>query len=195
MAFYRRNLPHWHPPGRGLFITWRLHFSIEKLHYLARPEIAEIVIRTLHYHEKELHSYELITWVVMSNHVHMLVNPLTDPRVFMKSLKNFSARNANLCLDRMGKAFWQREYFDHWMRTGSEALETIDYIELNPVHAGIVRNREEYLWSSARQGSSGLQTGAPLSGPAASDLRSGERSYRRAELPTDAYSPLPMRIP
>src|SRR5260370_35173048 len=28
MAFYRRNLPHWHPEGASLFLTWRLFGSL-----------------------------------------------------------------------------------------------------------------------------------------------------------------------
>jgi len=27
-TFYHRNLPHWHPPGRSIFLTWRLHGSL-----------------------------------------------------------------------------------------------------------------------------------------------------------------------
>lgn len=26
--FYNRNLPHWHPPGRAIFLTWRLYGSL-----------------------------------------------------------------------------------------------------------------------------------------------------------------------
>src|SRR6266851_2545672 len=28
MTFYRRNLPHWHPEGKTIFITWRLYNSL-----------------------------------------------------------------------------------------------------------------------------------------------------------------------
>ncbi|HTQ62262.1 MAG TPA: transposase [Candidatus Solibacter sp.] len=28
MTFYRRNLPHWHPEGKSIFITWRLYRSL-----------------------------------------------------------------------------------------------------------------------------------------------------------------------
>src|SRR6266851_3973849 len=28
MAFYRRNLPHWHPEGASIFLTWRLYGSL-----------------------------------------------------------------------------------------------------------------------------------------------------------------------
>src|SRR5208283_4572357 len=30
MSFYRRNLPHWHPEGKAIFITWRLFGSLPK---------------------------------------------------------------------------------------------------------------------------------------------------------------------
>jgi REP element-mobilizing transposase RayT len=30
VTFYRRNLPHWHPDSKALFITWRLHGSLPK---------------------------------------------------------------------------------------------------------------------------------------------------------------------
>src|SRR5687767_5717357 len=29
-TFYHRNLPHWHPPWRSIFLTWRLHGSLPK---------------------------------------------------------------------------------------------------------------------------------------------------------------------
>src|SRR5258707_7972354 len=28
MGFYRRNLPHWHPEGAAIFLTWRLYGSL-----------------------------------------------------------------------------------------------------------------------------------------------------------------------
>ena len=30
MTYYERNLPHWHPEGRAIFLTWRLHGSLPK---------------------------------------------------------------------------------------------------------------------------------------------------------------------
>src|ERR1043165_102003 len=29
-TFYHRNLPHWHPPGRSIFLTWRLYGSLSQ---------------------------------------------------------------------------------------------------------------------------------------------------------------------
>ena len=30
MSYYYRNLPHWHPEGAAIFLTWRLHGSYDK---------------------------------------------------------------------------------------------------------------------------------------------------------------------
>ena len=29
-GYYQRNLPHWQPEGRAIFLTWRLHGSLPK---------------------------------------------------------------------------------------------------------------------------------------------------------------------
>ncbi len=149
VTFYWRNLPHWHPGGKNLFISWRLHATIADRHWLARPDIAQIVVDTLAFGEKELRHYELIAWVVMSNHVHALVFPYVESRIFMKRLKGFSARKANALLHRTATAFWQREYFDHWIRSETECQKTIAYIESNPVRAGVAKQPADFRWSSA----------------------------------------------
>ena len=148
MAFYRRHLPHWHPCGKALFITWKLHPSIQGQHYLSRPEIAQVVTDSIRYAESNLRHYNLHAWVVMSNHVHLLLDPLVEPAVFVNTLKSFTARRANILLDRTGAPLWQREYFDHWLRSRSEFDETVACIETNPVRAGLVEKPEEFRWSS-----------------------------------------------
>jgi REP element-mobilizing transposase RayT len=149
VAFYRRHLPHWHPSGKALFITWRLHQSIQNEHYLAQPDIATIVTDAIRYTERNLRYYDLHAWVVMSNHVHLLLSPLAEPAVFLNVLKSFTSRSANALLHRTGTPFWQHEYFDHWLRSRSEFDETVIYIESNPVRAGLVERPEDFRWSSA----------------------------------------------
>ena len=161
VAFYRRHLPHWHSPGKTLFITWKLHGSVQDEHYLARPEIAETLTDAIRYAGSNLKYYDLRAWVVMSNHVHLLVSPLKEPARFVNTLKSFTARHANVLLDRTGTPFWQREYFDHWLRSPSEHDETVAYIETNPVRAGLVEKPEDFRWSSASK-TSGLEAGPTI---------------------------------
>jgi type I restriction enzyme R subunit/putative DNA methylase len=116
--------------------------------YLRRPEIATIVVDSL-YKGVELGHYLLHAYVVMPNHVHLLIEPLTHPTRLLKSLKGFTARSANQALGLTGAPFWQKESYDHWVRNDQEFARIVAYIENNPVKAGLVKTPEQFPWSSA----------------------------------------------
>jgi hypothetical protein len=67
----------------------------------------------------------------------------------MQSWKRFIARESNKILGREG-TFWQREYWDTYMRDAAQTLKAIKYIENNPVKAKLVRETKDWPWSSAR---------------------------------------------
>ena len=119
--------------------------------WLKREDIAQVVADALYTGAGKLQHFELHAWVIMWNHVHMLVNPLVEPRKFMQSLKGFTARQANLILHRTGEPFWQSESYDHWVRDRDEFARITAYIENNPVRAGLVTNPADYKWSSANR--------------------------------------------
>ena len=104
---------------------------------------------SLQYAERSLHFYDLHAWVIMSNHVHMLVSPKVEPVRFLHSVKGYTAREANRILQRTGERFWQDESFDHWIRDEQGFKRIQNYIEQNPVRAGLVTLPEQYRWSSA----------------------------------------------
>jgi REP element-mobilizing transposase RayT len=88
----------------------------------------------------------------MANHVHVLLTPQVDAKKIVHSLKGYSAREANKLLERTGMPFWQREYYDHWIRDGREFDKIRFYIENNSVAAGLVTEADKYPWSSAAEG-------------------------------------------
>jgi putative transposase len=179
MAYYERNLPHWHPEGCAIFVTWRLYGSLPESvlaelkrskkiagRQFARAEqfldqaefgptwlrdarIAALVQSSILKGAAELNEYALLAYVIMPNHVHMLVQPRTAMQRVTKGIKGVTARAANLLLGRVGRPFWQAESFDHWARTETESEKIGRYIENNPVKAGLVRRAEEWRWSSA----------------------------------------------
>ncbi len=112
--------------------------------YLRRPDIAQIVVGSIH-KGVGLGHYELSAYVVMANHVHLLIRPLIAPDRLLKSLKGATAREANRLLGRTGEPFWQKESYDHCVRNRIEFEKIRIYIEANPVKAGLVRNPEDYL--------------------------------------------------
>jgi REP element-mobilizing transposase RayT len=76
--------------------------------------------------------YELRDYVVMPNHVHAIIAPLGAHLLssIIHSWKSFTANKINQALNLRG-AFWQKESFDHIVRS-SESLEKFrEYIEVN----------------------------------------------------------------
>jgi REP element-mobilizing transposase RayT len=172
----RRRLPHIYRQGERLFVTFRLQGVLPPAHFappakatagqafvymdryldaarrgpahLRRPEIAQIVVDSIH-KGVQLGHYQLHAWVVMPNHVHLLIEPLMDPSRILKSLKGFTARAANQALGCTGEAFWQKESYDHWVRNDREYGRILAYIEENPVKAGLVKTPDAFRRSSA----------------------------------------------
>jgi len=117
--------------------------------YLARPELADLVVEALLDGQDVHHDYILHAFVVMPNRVHLLFTPKATVPKLMQGLKGRTARRANQILKRTGRAFWQEESYDHWVRDEREFGRIRAYIEENPVRAGWVAVAQDYLWSSA----------------------------------------------
>jgi hypothetical protein len=83
----------------------------------------------------------------------MKTYPTRDPpnpsRTDMHSVKLYSARHCNKLLGTRG-AFWQDESYDHCVFDFEELGRVVEYVEKNPVRAGLVRIPEEWPFSSAR---------------------------------------------
>lgn len=92
--------------------------------------------------------YELSAYTVMPNHVHLLVKPLVTLPKLTKSLKGITAKRANQMLASTGSTFWQEESYDHLVRNDTEFYRIRNYIEENPVRAGLVNSPADFRWSS-----------------------------------------------
>ncbi len=119
--------------------------------WLKEPRIGEMVAGALQFFDGE--RYDLRSWVVMPNHVHVILRPLGVHLLdqIVKSWKGFTAREANKLLTRTGSGFWSREYYDHFIRDDAEYARLADYIHDNPVKAGLCRRWEDWRWSSAHR--------------------------------------------
>jgi putative transposase len=108
-----------------------------------------MIVEALQYNADTLGHYALHAFVVMPNHVHVLVTPAIPLPKLTKSLKGITAKRANAMLALTGRPFWQEESFDRLVRNEGEFESIRNYIEGNPVRAGLVGDASEYRWSSA----------------------------------------------
>jgi putative transposase len=119
---------------------------------LASPEAAKIVENALLFGARE--RYQLFAWCVMANHVHTLLTPRWELKKVTQGIKGYTAHEINGIIGRRGQRFWQDESYDHWARDEQEMHRIIQYIENNPVAAGLRERAEDWPWSSARLRSS-----------------------------------------
>lgn len=70
--------------------------------YLQSPAIADIVVEAIAHNASTLSHYELHAFVVMPNHVHLLLTPAIPLPKITKSLKGITAKRANLVLGLTG---------------------------------------------------------------------------------------------
>ena len=174
-TFHRRRLPHYYSAGQATFLTWRLHGSLPANRsfppaiasgqaframdrildsactgplFLRMPELAKMVMEAILYRDQR--TCQVHSFVIMPNHVHLLMTPFDRVSKVMQSLKRFTAREGNRMLGLTGRPFWQDESFDRLVRNDTEFERIVEYIERNPVMAGLAATPEEFPWSSAR---------------------------------------------
>jgi type I restriction enzyme R subunit/putative DNA methylase len=141
--------------------------------FLAREPIAHLVVASLQ-RGVLLGQYELGAYAIMANHVHVLLLPKVSASRLLCSVKGATAREANRILGRTGEAFWQAESYDHWVRDESEWRRIANYIEDNPVKAGLVVRAEDYQWSSAARSAETSLGAAAKSGCATTAIEDGQ---------------------
>jgi len=116
--------------------------------YLGRPEIASAVTEAIQYRISE-GIWTVFEHVIMPSHIHLLLEfGLLGLR---QSLIDFKRRTGHLAagiLQLPKKSFWQKEWFDHWVRTPEEAASIARYIRLNPVKAGLVHSYLDWPYGS-----------------------------------------------
>ena len=174
---HRGYLRHFDGPGHAQFVTFRLADSLPKTVleqwsnlktsdavfrkrienfldagygecWLRLPRVARIVRDSI-FHFAGIR-FELIAWVIMRNHVHVLIRPLEGQHLpeILHSIRSFSSQKASRLLGRSG-AFWQRESFYRYIRDARHFAAVVRYIENNPVKAGLCKTAKEWEFSSA----------------------------------------------
>jgi putative transposase len=125
---------------------------------LRQAEAAACVVDTWRHFAGE--RYDLIAWVVMPNHVHVLVRvyegvPLAK---IVQSWKSYTGRRIRAMMEEclagarrpQIEGVWMREYWDRYIRNERHFQMVVNYIHQNPVKARLVVRATDWTWSSAR---------------------------------------------
>ncbi len=138
----------------------------------------------------------LHAWVLMSNHVHLLLTPPSPAHAsrLMQALGRRYVRYVNLTYRRSG-TLWEGRFRACAVHAEDYLLSCMRYIELNPVRAGMVADPGDYRWSSYRQNGLGLADPMLTEHPLYTDLgetspsrQAAYRSLFRAQLEESALA-------
>ncbi len=97
--------------------------------WLKNPAVAGAVIEILLQAASEFRRYDLHSYSLTANHVHVMLTPLARIRNITRALKGITAQAGNRILHRTGQRFWQDESFDHWVRNEAQFVRIKNYIE------------------------------------------------------------------
>jgi putative transposase len=161
----RKTVRHYDPPGDAHFLTFS---CFQRLPLLSKDRTQQWFIESLE-NARTKHYFQLWAWVVMPEHVHLLIYPgagsaiksiLADIKrpvgqraiAFLLERKSsfldrLTVRNKN----RMYRRFWQvGPGQDHNVYEPDTAHRLVEYIHNNPVRRGLVSRSEDWYWCSAR---------------------------------------------
>ena len=130
---------------RIFFVTTNLARGTPELAIAERDLLLRQIVR-----QRAAGGFLLFGYVVMPDHLHLLIAPTAADLIgVMREFKSCTGQGIrNVRQD--GKAIWQSRYFDFILRRVGDFWEKLEYIHENPVKAGLVRDAEDWPWSSAR---------------------------------------------
>lgn len=136
------------PPGTYFvtFETWqrRRLFVVENY--------VRLFLQTIYRYRRE-HRFQLHAFVVMPEHVHLLITPAPDVTIehAIQLIKGGYSHALGSILGRK-REIWQRGFTDHRIRDEQDFLHHQNYIHRNPVERGLVSDPSEYRYCSAYPG-------------------------------------------
>lgn len=164
----------------AIALTKELYFTtttvIDWLDIFTRPIYKHVVVESLAYCQEQK-GLEIYSWVLMTNHLHMIVGThetdtclsdilrdfkkYTNKKILAAIENNQQESRKDWILDRCRFAgnndkkiknyrFWKEGNHVEQLNTYDFYKQKLDYIHMNPVRQEIVTRPEDYLYSSAR---------------------------------------------
>ena len=141
-----RRLPHLRPfvPQPIVFLTLVTH---ERRPVLA-GQTAFDAITTLWLRSAEIDGWFVGDFVLMPDHTHLIARAALDAKPLARWMKAWKSVSSRQLTPTLGCAppFWQRDYFDRFLRSAESYSEKWDYVADNPVRAGLCARPEDWPW-------------------------------------------------
>jgi len=163
----RKTLPHEPPLSLPDGAVWFITICCRKRgrNQLAdESTAAKLFSSALFFHQKGRWFIHLL--LLMPDHLHALLSfPQHEQMTrVVRAWKKFQATDHGIC--------WQRDFFDHRLRSDESFEGKRDYIRMNPIRAGLVSSAEDWPYVLAFDGRDGtpLPSVADVSRPPTASL-------------------------
>lgn len=156
-----------HNPEGSYFVSFAV---VNWIDVFTRNEYKNIIVESLEYCQKSK-GLEVFSWVIMTNHVHLVIRSsgaATLPEI-LRDFKKFTSKkiikaikenskesrrewmlNQFWDIDKNGYRFWRADNKPIEIWSNHVIDQKINYVQNNPVEAGLVIRAEDYVYSSAR---------------------------------------------
>ena len=120
---------------------------------------------------------KVYAWCLMTNHVHLILNPGEDRGAIGQLMRRLAGRQTRYVNRKEGRSgtLWEGRYKASAIQPDGYLLQVCRYVERNPVKAGMVATAKTYPWSSYRVRLGLARNGMLDSAP----LACSSREYRR----------------
>jgi len=92
----------------------------------------------------EAYGFEITAYCFMPDHLHGLVTATRDDSDFRKFVAMFKQRSGFNHRRESGSHLWQKNYYEHVLRSEDALAAVVGYVLGNPLRAGLVRKCEDY---------------------------------------------------
>jgi len=102
---------------------------------------------------KARYNFQIYTWCLVSDHLHLLVQPPGDGTTVSRFVQVFKSLTTRLYWKLGGAGrLWQRGFYDHILREDEDPITVGEYILNNPLRKGLVESAEKYPFSGIIDG-------------------------------------------
>jgi REP element-mobilizing transposase RayT len=134
---------------RNVWIKYPVYFLIvcaaRRRRILACPRVAEI-LRSTWLSAPKFHGWVVGRYVIMPDHVHFFATPQIETKPLSGFMRDWKKWTARVLIDQglAAAPVWQKEFFDHIVRSPKSHAEKWNYVRENPVRAGFVLSAEAW---------------------------------------------------
>jgi putative transposase len=146
--------------SQGVSGRWLLFFTVNLLHRQANDLLVQHInkLREAVRYVQVKWPFKVHGWVVLPDHFHCLIQLPENDSDYSLRLRMIKARfsaalprseNRSVSRQKRGeRGIWQRRYWEHLIRDDDDYRIHMDYIHINPVKHGLVKNVQDWPYST-----------------------------------------------